>query len=249
MMMRTVVFGDSIAKGIVTIQGRIETIEDNAVRLISNYYKTEIDNISFYGQTLKRIYDKKIADKYLESIDDKEEVFAVFALGGNDSDYDWKKVSENPYIKHDPKTLLEDFESMLLEMIGKLKSKGITVVLTTIIPLDSQSYFDNVISKMGDPDQIMIFLENDVENISRHQESYSQAILRCAKQTNTILLDIRSKMSFIPNAQKFMCTDGVHPNEDGYKYLAESAIQEINSYDVLEKWKRSSNVSSRIARL
>ena len=48
MMMRTVVFGDSIAKGIVTIQGRIETIEDNAVRLISNYYKTEIDNISFY---------------------------------------------------------------------------------------------------------------------------------------------------------------------------------------------------------
>jgi len=176
-------------------------------------------------------------------------VFAVFALGGNDSDYDWKKVSENPYIKHDPKTLLEDFESMLLEMIGKLKSKGITVVLTTIIPLDSQSYFDNVISKMGDPDQIMIFLENDVENISRHQEAYSQAILRCAKQTNTILLDIRSKMSFIPNAQKFMCTDGVHPNEDGYKYLAESAIQEINSYDVLEKWKRSSNVSSRIARL
>ena len=65
MMMRTVVFGDSIAKGIVTIQGKIETIEDNAVRLISNYYKTEIDNISFYGQTLKRIYDKKIVDKSL----------------------------------------------------------------------------------------------------------------------------------------------------------------------------------------
>jgi lysophospholipase L1-like esterase len=236
--MRTVVFGDSVAKGIVTVKGKIETIKDNAVKLVSNYFGQEIDNISLYGQTLKRIYDKKIVDKYLDSVNQSEQVYAVFSLGGNDSDYDWKKVSENPYIAHSPKTPLEDFERMLIETIDKLTNRGVTVVLTTIIPLDSQSYFDNVISKMGDPEKMMIFLENDVENISRHQEMYSQAILRCAMKTGCTVLDIRKKMSFLEDANAYMCTDGVHPNEKGYHYLAESTIQEINQYDLLNKWKK-----------
>ena len=236
--MHTVVFGDSIAKGIVTVEGRIETIEDNAVKLISDYYQRSIDNVSFYGQTLKRIYDKKIVDKYLSSINDHDEIYAVFALGGNDSDYDWKKVSDNPYFAHQPKTNIEDFEFMLIDMIKKLQSKGIKVVLTTIIPLDSQSYFDHVISKMGDPEKIMIFLKNDVENISRHQEAYSHVIQRCAKETQSICLDVRSKMEKHTHVKRYMCADGVHPNEEGYHYLAQSIIGEINSYEMFDQWRR-----------
>lgn len=238
-LMHTVVFGDSIAKGIVTYQGKIDTIEDNAVKLISNYYNQTIDNISFYGQTVKRIYEKKLVDKYLETIDFQDELFAVFALGGNDSDYDWKKVAENPYGHHESKTSIKDFEFMLVKMIEKLKSKGITVILTTIIPLDSQSYFDNVISKMGNPEQIMIFLKHDVKNISRHQEAYSLAILRCAIKTQCFVLDVRSKMLLSGDANQYMCTDGVHPNEKGYKYIAESMIQEINQFDLLDKWRNA----------
>lgn len=239
--MRTVVFGDSIAKGIVTIKGKIETIEENAVQLVSQYFGNEIDNISLYGQTLKRIYDKRIVDKYLDSTNREEQVYAVFAIGGNDSDYDWVKVSNNPYIAHKPKTRIEDFEHMLIEMIEKLKDRNVKVILTTIIPLNSQLYFDNVISKMGDPNKMMIFLENDVENIARHQEMYSQAILRCAEKTQCIVLDIRKKMTCLQDSNAYMCLDGVHPNEKGYRYLAESAIQEINQYDSLNKWKMISN--------
>ncbi|BCR35474.1 SGNH/GDSL hydrolase family protein [Mariniplasma anaerobium] len=237
--MRTVVFGDSIAKGIVTIKGKLETVEDNAVKLVSKYYGQEIDNVSLYGQTLKRIYDKKIVDKYLKSTGQADQVYAVFALGGNDSDYDWEMVSKNPYIKHNPKTPLKDFERMLIDMIETLTSKGIKVVLTTIISLNSQSYFDNVISKMGDPKNMMIFLEHDVENISRHQEMYSQAIVRCATKTNCILLDLREKMKSLKDIQPYMCSDGVHPNEKGYYYLAQSAIQEINQYDLLNTWRKT----------
>lgn len=241
--MRTVVFGDSIAKGIITVKGKLEIIEDNAVQLVSKYFGQEIDNVSLYGQTLKRIYDKKIVDKYLDSTDQEEQVYAVFAIGGNDSDYDWEKISKNPYIEHKPKTLIEDFERMLIELINKLKEKNVKVVLTTIIPLNSQLYFDHVISKIGDPNKIMVFLKNDVENIARHQEMYSQAILRCAEKTQCILLDIRKKMTYLDDVNSYMCIDGVHPNEKGYHYLAQSAIQEINLNDTLNKWKRISKVS------
>lgn len=192
--MHTVVFGDSIAKGIVTMNGKLETIEDNAVKLVSDYYHQTIDNVSFYGQTLKRIFDKNIVSQYLDSLDHHEDLYVVFALGGNDSDYDWKKVAQNPYIHHDPKTPIQAFEEMLNQMIKQLQSKGISVILTTIIPLDSQLYFDQVISKMGDPEQIMIFLNQDVENIARQQREYSLAIMRCAEQTQCLLIDARSKM-------------------------------------------------------
>jgi acyl-CoA thioesterase I len=234
--MRTVVFGDSIAKGIISKNGKLETIDDNAVSLVSKYFGEDIDNISLYGQTLKRIYDKKIVDKYLDTVDQTDKLYAIFSVGGNDSDYDWKKISENPYIYHKPKTPIEDFERILIEMIEHLKRMGVTVVLTTLIPLDSKSYFDNVISKIGDPEKIMLFLEQDVENISRHQHMYSKAIIRCAMKTNCIVLDIRKKMKELDHMKSFMCTDGVHPNEIGYQYLAKSVIQEIMTHDYLHKW-------------
>ena len=44
-----------------------------------------------------------------------------------------------------------------------------------------------------------------------------------------------------------MCTDGVHPNEEGYKYLAESTSQEINSYDMLDKWIHPLKSSTHLA--
>ena len=236
--MHTVVFGDSIAKGIITSNGKLEIIEDNAVKLVSEYYHQSIDNISFYGQTLKRIYEKKLVDKYLKSKNQDDELYAVFALGGNDSDYDWTKVSQDPYFNHESKTSIEDFESMLIEIIRKLKAKGAIVILTTIIPLNSQSYFDNVISKMGDPNQIMIFLKQDIENIYRHQEGYSKAVERCAKQTQSILIDVRSKMMEKKAKNLYMCEDGVHPNEKGYRYIAKSIIKEINQFDALKKWSK-----------
>ncbi|MBU1094491.1 MAG: SGNH/GDSL hydrolase family protein [Firmicutes bacterium] len=250
--MHTVVFGDSIAKGIVTMNGKLETIENNAVKLISDFYHQTIDNVSFYGQTLKRIFDKNIIDQYLGSLEHREELYVVFALGGNDSDYDWNKVSQNPHIHHDPKTPIRAFEEMLIQMIKQLQSKGISVILTTIIPLDSQLYFDQVISKMGDPEQIMIFLNQDVENIARQQKEYSSAIMRCAEETQSLLIDVRSKMELNAETLKYMCKDGVHPNENGYKFLADSIIELINQNDSFEKWRnvnQLSNKQSLIARV
>lgn len=240
--MHVVVFGDSIAKGVVTSRGKIETVEDNAVKMISDFYKLSIDNISFYGQTMKRIYKKKIVDNYLESIEHQDKIYVVFALGGNDSDYDWKKIAENPYLNHKPKTSLNEFEDLLIEMIEDLKSKGITVILTTVVPIDSQAYFDNVISKTGDPEQIMIFLHQDVENISRHQEAYSSLILKCAAKTNSIVLDVRSKMLVEGAMSQYMCKDGVHPNEKGYKYLADAIIYEITKYESFDKWSNTNRL-------
>ena len=80
------VFGDSIGKGISTDNGKIEILKDNAVALIEKEYSLKIDNRSVFGQSLKRITQKGIIEKYLENLEKNENNVVVLELGGNDSD-------------------------------------------------------------------------------------------------------------------------------------------------------------------
>ena len=58
------IFGDSIGKGIVTDSGKIEIMKDNAVELLQKAHSIKIDNRSVFGQSLKRIMQKGLIDKY-----------------------------------------------------------------------------------------------------------------------------------------------------------------------------------------
>ena len=63
------VFGDSIGKGVFTDGGKIEVIKDNAVKLFEEWKGIEIDNRSGYGQSLKRLLDKGVIEKYIAGLD------------------------------------------------------------------------------------------------------------------------------------------------------------------------------------
>ena len=58
------VFGDSIGKGVFTDGGKIEVIKDNAVRLFEDWKGVEIDNRSGYGQSLKRLLDNEVIERF-----------------------------------------------------------------------------------------------------------------------------------------------------------------------------------------
>ncbi|OLA10604.1 MAG: hypothetical protein BHW12_01870 [Coprobacillus sp. 28_7] len=58
------IFGDSISKGVSITDGKIVKVENNAVNLLEEHYGISINNKSVFGQTLKRVYDKKLIDEY-----------------------------------------------------------------------------------------------------------------------------------------------------------------------------------------
>lgn len=51
---RITVFGDSIGKGITTDGGRIEVLPTYAIKLFENEYGVKIENLSAFGNSLKR---------------------------------------------------------------------------------------------------------------------------------------------------------------------------------------------------
>ena len=118
--LRITVFGDSIGKGIVTDSGKIEIIKDCAVGLFEGGYGVKVDNRSAYGQSLKRLAQKGIIDRFLQTLDRSQKNAVVLELGGNDADFDWKKVGLCPSEDHSPNTGLKEFATLYAEIVNKL---------------------------------------------------------------------------------------------------------------------------------
>ncbi|MDD4816013.1 MAG: SGNH/GDSL hydrolase family protein [Clostridia bacterium] len=219
------ILGDSLGKGMKIENGRPQKLKTNAVEILEKHYNIEINNNSCFGQTLKRIFEKNMVEDYLQAVNADRRNVVVFAVGGNDADFNWQAVAQSPYENQDPKTLEKEFENILLNLISKLKSKNIEVWICGIPPVNSENYFKNVIKKVADGDKVMQFFGGDISNIQRHQELYNMILFKVAMKCGCKFLDIRSPFLKIRNTLEFYAEDGVHPNEKGQEIIANQIIK------------------------
>lgn len=221
-------FGDSIPKGYTTKCGKIEKVEGDAVTLLEKKYGFSIENRSMYGQTLNRLYERRVVERYIEESKGSPDRTVVFCIGGNDSDFDWKAVAAEPLAPHESKTPLPLFKRELGELIVKLKNDGVKVMLTTLPPVDSSRFFEKIICRMADGEQVLRFFNGDVTNISRYQESYNLAVIETAVKNDCRLIDIRIPFLMQHDYLSNYSDDGIHPNAAGHKVIAESVMQFID---------------------
>ncbi len=230
-----VIFGDSISKGIVYENEKLLKLKDSVVNIVAEEYGLNVVNYSKYGQTLKKLTERNAVDNFLK-VEGKRGDHAVFCIGGNDADYDWATVAKAPHENHQPVTPLDEFEKLLSCNIEKLQNAGIDVIITTIPPVDSQRYFKTVISKIADGESVLEFLDGDVTNISRHQECYNLVLLKCASKYGCPLIDLRTGFLLDRSYLRKYCEDGVHPNENGHRFMAKEVINSLAAQGVvLEK--------------
>ena len=217
------VFGDSIGKGVYTDNGKIEIIKNNAVELLLNNYGLNITNQSVYGLSLKRFTDRKIIDTYIENLPKDKDNIAVFELGGNDADYDWKEVCKSPDLPHGSKTDIKEFGDDLKEIVKKLNKANVKMYFCTLIPVSSERYFTNVISKIADCKKVLDFFNGDINTIHRHQEVFNSEILKVAITNGIDIIDLRTQFLLSNSFEDLMCLDGIHPNEKGQYLIYKTA--------------------------
>lgn len=220
------VFGDSIGKGITTDNGKIETLSGNAVELVESKYGVKIDNRSVYGQSLKRICQRGLIDKYINELDGSYKNVVALELGGNDADFNWRGVAENPSVCHLPNTPIKDFTNLYGESIKKLNKAGVKVVVCTIVPIDSERFFNRVIGSLADKNKVLEFFKGDFNTIHRHQEMFNNEILKNAYLSGASVIDLRQKFLDTNDFENLMCLDGIHPNEVGHVQIF-NAIDEF----------------------
>lgn len=217
------VFGDSIGKGITTDTGKPTVMDNYAVKSFEETYEIKTNNVSAFGNSLKRICERGIIDRYISGLDKTKKNVAVIELGGNDADFDWKAVAATPDFCHTSKTSPEEFSVLYKETLDKLLNAGVEVVPCTIPPVMSERYFSNVISKVADGDRVLEFFKGDVDTIYRHQEMFNNEILKNAFSSGAEVIDLRREFLNTNEFESLICKDGIHPNVTGQRKIFDVA--------------------------
>ena len=220
-----VLFGDSIAKGLKIQNGRPVKLNKNAVEIIEKSLNITINNQSCFGQTVSRLCRKKLIDEYVNNINKDQENIVVFNLGGNDADFDWKKVAENPQAMHEANTSLDNFRNCYINIIKTLQENNVKVYLCTLPPVNSHYFYENYIKNLVGNDKVLEYFAGDLSLISRHQELYSQAIMEIAFEYNVPLIDLRKEFLKQKNLVHLYSEDGIHPNEEAQELIAKTIIE------------------------
>ncbi len=212
------VYGDSILKGIqINPVNKKYYVNNNIdVEPLCEKYSIQIKNYSSFGCTVTKGRNmlKKALDKNLKCN------AIVMDYGGNDCDYNWKLISEDPEGDHYPHTPIELFKETYYDIIDTLKKKGILPILTTLPPLQPQRFF-NWFCRDLNKKNILMWL-GDIKRIYNHQESYSKIVEEIALDTQVPLVDLRGEFLKTKDVDALLCEDGTHPNTLGQKVIESS---------------------------
>ena len=223
-MRNFIILGDSIMKGVIysNEKNKYKLCKENNFDFINNN-NFNLINKSKMGATIN--YCEKIIQNNLELFKNSD---VLLSFGGNDCNYNWKEVSQNPKEDHLPFVTPENFKSTYINCINSLKKFNANVFITNLVPIDSKNYF-NWISKNLNSNNILEWL-GDEHVLYRWHEHYSNIINEISNKCKCPLIDIRNPFLEIHKYKQFLCIDGIHPNINGYEFLQEKLQEKLMPY-------------------
>lgn len=215
-------FGDSVLKGIVLENEKYKVCKNRFSNICEDVLNVVIENKAKFGSTIS--IGEKSFEKNLSMLDNTNVEYVVLEFGGNDCDFKWQEISDNPNIEHSPNIEVNEFVRMYTEIIQVIKSKNKKPVLLSLPPIDSQRYM-NKISKNMNKENILKWMNNNIYFLTNWHERYNIEVFKIALNNDIPIIDITSKFLEQKDYSLFLCEDGIHPNEEGHKIISE-AIQE-----------------------
>ncbi len=222
---KILVVGDSLSKGVVLDEEKKKYTLLNKCffNLLADSVNAEMINASRFGSTVsqgKKVLESKM-QKYNPDI-------VVIEFGGNDCDFLWDHIADDPMLDHIPKTPLDLFENQINEMIDYVQQNGKKVILTTLPPLYADSYFKWFTNSDKEKGLRILKWLKDVWRIYWWQERYSNCLQYISRIRNINCIDIRRAFLKCKEFYDYICSDGIHPNEAGHKLIFDTVMNYIH---------------------
>ncbi|MCQ2354450.1 MAG: SGNH/GDSL hydrolase family protein [Clostridia bacterium] len=218
---RLEIFGDSILKGV---------IYQNEAGRYRLYGSTLEDRLAQQGINVRRncrmgaTIDAGLSrmQKQFEKEGDLSDTTVLLEFGGNDSDFDWRAVSESPDADHFPKTSLERFRELYSDAIRIARSHGAEVAVATLVPIDAEKYM-KFISRGLNSDNILHWL-GDVSMLYRWHEEYNRTVENIAEKHRCPIVDLRRTFLLSHSFTSLICDDGIHPTTEGHGLIEDKLV-------------------------
>ena len=209
--MQATIFGDSILKAVLYENGKYR-MNMEPEREFSAESGIQIHNYARFGCTIRTAI-RWIRRDCEES--GKPEDSVVLEFGGNDCDYDWARISQNPVLRIQCKTPPEEFAALYREALALIRQSGRRPVAMTLPPIHSLRYL-NFVCKNGLLKENLLRWLGDAGAIGRRQRLYSELALQVAREEQAEVIDLRAAFPQDETAlAELLCEDGIHPNQKG----------------------------------
>lgn len=212
-MKKLLIFGDSILKGVTfsAENGKYKLCPQDYSKLSSE--GISVNNLCKMGATIE--YGEKILKEELK--DGGNNCTVLFEYGGNDCDYPWRAISENPNDNHRCRTLPSVFEKKYKECIEYALLSGAKVIISNLPPLDSEKYMQWICRGLN-YDVILRWL-GDKSMLYRWHENYNRLVEKIADSFGLTLIDLRSAFLTSHSFDTLISNDGIHPTEAGHRLI------------------------------
>ena len=228
-MKKIVALGDSVIKGVILNRegenSRYSLADKSIVECCAERLGIESVNLGKMGCTIEA--GERILNRFADRLAGAK--YVLLECGGNDSDYDWRAIAEAPDGQHVAKTQIEVFECVYERVINKVKELGAIPLVLSLPPMDAQQYF-NFFSNgwtQDCKDNVLRWLGGSTNTIMSGHELYNLATMRVAQRTGAVWVDVTSGLLKDHNFRAYLCDDGIHPNENGQRKMAEAVLSAI----------------------
>ena len=223
-MIRITALGDSLTKGVVlTEQNRYSVIDSSFMDIIGKELDMSVDNYGKFGCTVT--FGRNVSERHSSEISASDYTFLEY--GGNDCDFNWMKIAECPDEEHTARTALDAFKEEFASLVGTIRKLGSVPVIISLPPILSDIYFSFFSRRMteGQKENVIRWLGGDVGIIARWHETYNRALFMVASQTQAQIVDVTTPFdTYRGDLRSLYCKDGIHPNAEGHKLIANAII-------------------------
>jgi len=147
--------------------------------------------------------------------------------GGNDCNYDWHQISENPDGEYECMVPPEEYTSLMKRAINMLQQRGAQVVVSTLAPIYSEAFMRFICNGLS-YNHILQWL-GSVNRLGEWQAYYSELAEKTALSNGCAVLPLREAASGL-EWTSMICEDGIHPTEQGHFLLNSAAERFLGEY-------------------
>ncbi len=224
-MKKIFLIGDSILKGVIYSdeQHKYKLRAGHEFKSLEQAGFETVRNCSKMGATVTSC--AKILERTLSEFD--ADTTVLFEIGGNDCDYNWDEISNDPSGTFRPNTAPREYMESYCACIRTVQKTGAKTCVSNLVPIDSDKYMA-WISRGRNYESIAAWL-GDISMLHRWQESYNRMAEEIAAKVGAKLLDIRSDFLSSHRFKTLLCSDGIHPTEAGHKMIEETLLRSLTA--------------------
>ena len=218
--MKIVCFGDSLTRGVSVVKGRLRIVKENYPAFLQELLsQQEEDNVTVINKGVFNDTSDLLLSRLEKDVINEHPDYTIIEVGGNDCNFNWKEVGENPDKEHQANVSLDRYLENINMIVTRLQESGVTPIIATLPPLDPVRYYQTIskqstssvgnwISKMG--------------GIEHWHGMYNYHLNNLADELSIAKIDVRSAIKKAGDLVQLISDDGIHLTKKGYRAFSEA---------------------------